>query len=94
MRFKSLPLFAFMALLFVAQTMVAQKTMKSFVDQLMKTLVKYKAEKEIPLVVGGIIPESDFPRLKEMGAQHIFTPKDYDLVGIMEKNLEIAEKFA
>lgn len=64
------------------------------VDQLMKTLVKYKAEKEIPLVVGGIIPESDFPRLKEMGAQHIFTPKDYDLVAIMEKNLEIAEKFA
>ncbi|MBX3721935.1 MAG: protein meaA [Turneriella sp.] len=64
------------------------------VDQLMKTLIKYKAEKEIPLVIGGIIPESDFPRLREMGAQHIFTPKDYDLVGIMEKNLEIAEKFA
>lgn len=64
------------------------------VDQLMKTLVKYKAEKEIPLVVGGIIPESDFQRLRDMGAQHIFTPKDYDLVGIMEKNLEIAEKFA
>lgn len=64
------------------------------VDQLMKTLVKYKAEKEIPLVVGGIIPESDFSRLKDMGAQHIFTPKDYDLVSIMEKNLEIAERFA
>jgi len=64
------------------------------VDQLMKTLVKYKADKEIPLVVGGIIPESDFARLKELGVQHIFTPKDYDLIAIMEKNLEIAEAFA
>ncbi len=64
------------------------------VEQLMKTLVKYKAEKEIPLVVGGIIPESDFARLKALGVQHIFTPKDYDLIAIMEKNLEIAEAFA
>ncbi len=64
------------------------------VDQLMKTLVKYKAEKEIPLVVGGIIPESDFERLRALGVQHIFTPKDYDLIAIMEKNLEIAEAFA
>lgn len=64
------------------------------VDQLMKTLVKYKADKEIPLVVGGIIPESDFARLKALGVQHIFTPKDYDLIAIMEKNLEIAEAFA
>ncbi|MCX7632911.1 MAG: protein meaA [Turneriella sp.] len=64
------------------------------VDQLMRTLVQYKADKEIPLVVGGIIPESDFPRLYQMGVQHIFTPKDYDLVAIMEKNLEIAEQFA
>jgi (2R)-ethylmalonyl-CoA mutase len=44
--------------------------------------------------VGGIIPESDFARLKELGVQHIFTPKDYDLIAIMETNLEIAEKFA
>jgi (2R)-ethylmalonyl-CoA mutase len=64
------------------------------VEALMKTLKQHKADKEIPLVVGGIIPESDFARLKELGAQHIFTPKDYDLVAIMETNLEIAEKFA
>ena len=64
------------------------------VDQLMKTLIKFKAEKDIPLVVGGIIPESDFGKLRDNGVQHIFTPKDYDLVGIMEKNLEIADRFA
>ena len=64
------------------------------VDQLMKTLVKFKADKEIPLVVGGIIPESDFASLRKLGAQHVFTPKDYDLVAIMEKSLEIAGKFA
>ena len=64
------------------------------VDQLMKTLAKHKADKDIPLVVGGIIPESDFAALTKLGAQHIFTPKDYDLVAIMEKSLEIAGKFA
>jgi len=64
------------------------------VEQLMNTLIKHKAEKDIPLLVGGIIPESDFAALKKLGAQHIFTPKDYDLVAIMEKSLEIAEKFA
>jgi len=63
-------------------------------EQLMATLKKYKADKEIPVVLGGIIPEGDFKRLKELGAQHIFTPKDYDLITIMETNLEIAEKFA
>ncbi len=60
----------------------------------MKTLVKFKADKEIPLVVGGIIPDTDFAALTALGAQHIFTPKDYDLVAIMEKSLDIAGKFA
>ncbi|MBV6494757.1 MAG: Methylmalonyl-CoA mutase large subunit [Turneriella sp.] len=64
------------------------------VEQLMQQLKKHKAEKEIPVVVGGIIPESDFQKLKSIGVQHIFTPKDYDLIAIMEKNLEVAEKFA
>lgn len=64
------------------------------VAQVMETLAKHKASDEIPLVVGGIIPDSDFQKLKDLGVRHIFTPKDYDLVEIMEKNLEIAEQFA
>jgi ethylmalonyl-CoA mutase len=64
------------------------------VEQLMQTLIKHKAESEIPLVIGGIIPESDFARLRELGVKHIFTPKDYDLVAIMETSLEIAERHA
>jgi len=63
-------------------------------EELVKTLAKHKADKEIPLVVGGIIPESDFARLKELGAQQIFTPKDYDLIATMEICLDIAERFA
>ncbi len=55
MRFKSLPLFAFMALLFVAQTMVAQKTMKSFVDQLMKKMTLEEKLGQLNLPVSGDI---------------------------------------
>lgn len=64
------------------------------VNQLVELLKKHKADKEIPLVVGGIIPESDFEKLKGMGVQHIFTPKDFDLIAVMETNLAIAERFA
>lgn len=39
-------------------------------------VVKTMKEKNlhIPLVIGGIIPERDFPKLKEMGVSAIFTP--------------------
>ncbi|AUG54173.1 protein meaA [Thalassospira marina] len=37
----------------------------------------------IPVVVGGIIPESDMLVLRQMGVAAVYTPKDYQLVGIM-----------
>ena len=39
-------------------------------------VVKTMKEKNlhIPLVIGGIIPERDFPKLKEMGVSAIFSP--------------------
>jgi (2R)-ethylmalonyl-CoA mutase len=37
----------------------------------------------IPLVVGGIIPEDDAARLRAMGVAAVYTPKDFELNRIM-----------
>ncbi len=34
---------------------------------------------EIPVVVGGIIPEADASALREAGVAAVYTPKDWDL---------------
>ena len=38
---------------------------------------------DVPVVVGGIIPEADAERLKALGVAAVFTPKDYDATEIM-----------
>ena len=38
---------------------------------------------EAPVVVGGIIPEGDVAPLKGAGVAAVYTPKDFDLTGIM-----------
>ena len=38
---------------------------------------------DAPVVVGGIIPEADVPAMKQAGVAAVYTPKDYDLTGIM-----------
>ncbi len=38
---------------------------------------------DIPVVVGGIIPEADVPALKKAGVAAVYTPKDYELDRIM-----------
>ena len=38
---------------------------------------------DAPVVVGGIIPEADVPALKQAGVAAVYTPKDFDLTGIM-----------
>ncbi|TGM45600.1 protein meaA [Leptospira vanthielii] len=60
---------------------------KEIVKQLFDELAHYKAK--IPVVIGGIIPESDFEELRAMGIREIFTPKDYDLMSIMNKIIDI-----
>ena len=39
------------------------------------------APSDIPLVVGGIVPEEDAAALREQGVARVYTPKDYDLLG-------------
>ena len=38
---------------------------------------------DVPVVVGGIIPESDAAALEAMGIAAVFTPKDYTIDDIM-----------
>ncbi|TGK09049.1 protein meaA [Leptospira fletcheri] len=59
-------------------------------EQIFQELKHYKAE--IPVVFGGIIPASDFETLKKIGVKAIFTPKDYDLMDVMEKIIDILSK--
>ncbi len=39
---------------------------------------------DVPLVVGGIIPESDAAELEQLGVAEVFTPKDFGLTEIMD----------
>jgi (2R)-ethylmalonyl-CoA mutase len=38
---------------------------------------------DVPVIVGGIIPEGDAVRLRAAGVARVFTPKDYELTEIM-----------
>lgn len=44
---------------------------------------------DIPVVVGGIIPESDAAALKEAGVAMVFTPKDFGLNEIMSQMVDV-----
>jgi (2R)-ethylmalonyl-CoA mutase len=45
---------------------------------------------DAPVVVGGIIPEQDHPRLATAGVQAIFTPKDFVISDILERLAALA----
>jgi len=38
---------------------------------------------DVPVVVGGIIPEADAAALREAGVAAVYTPKDWDLNRMM-----------
>ncbi|MFM7337205.1 MAG: protein meaA [Actinomycetota bacterium] len=46
-----------------------------------------------PVVVGGIIPESDQAKLKKSGVSAVYTPKDFDIARIMRDIAELARKY-
>ena len=53
---------------------------------------------DVPLVVGGIIPEEDAARLRAMGVAAVYTPKDFelnrimmDIVGLVDQQAVAAE---
>ena len=44
---------------------------------------------EVPVVVGGIIPESDAAKLLSQGVAAGFTPKDYDMTEVMDRIVDV-----
>jgi len=46
---------------------------------------------DAPVVVGGIIPEADRPRLLEYGVAAVYTPKDFELSKLMNDIVDIVE---
>ncbi|MEI8357362.1 MAG: protein meaA [Deltaproteobacteria bacterium] len=49
---------------------------------------------EIPVVLGGIVPDDDADRLRSQGVARVYTPKDYDILGIVADMAEVAARRA
>jgi (2R)-ethylmalonyl-CoA mutase len=47
---------------------------------------------DVPVVVGGIIPDGDARRLKEQGVARVFTPKDFELTDIMRAVVDVVRE--
>ena len=47
---------------------------------------------ELPVVVGGIIPEEDAERLRAAGVARVYTPKDFDLTRIMGEIVDVVSE--
>jgi len=46
---------------------------------------------DMPVVVGGIIPEDDRPKLQSAGVARVYTPKDFELARIMADIADLAD---
>ena len=46
---------------------------------------------DVPVIVGGIIPEDDAQRMREMGVARVYTPKDFELNTIMMDIVTLAD---
>ena len=56
--------------------------------------LRKKGLENLPVVVGGIIPEDDAARLAEAGVRRVYTPKDFDLSRIMNEIVELVGELA
>ena len=60
----------------------------TLVEDVMQGL-KDKGAQDIPVIVGGIIPERDMATLKDMGVARVFTPKDFELGAMLAQVAEV-----
>jgi (2R)-ethylmalonyl-CoA mutase len=49
---------------------------------------------DIPVVVGGIIPEDDAEALRQVGVSRVYTPKDFEMMRILSDMVDVAEAAA
>lgn len=52
--------------------------------------LKERGAGDIPVVMGGIIPDEDAKALKEMGVAAVFTPKDNDVAAILQTVINLS----
>jgi len=55
------------------------------------TRLKAAGLTEVPVICGGIIPETDAEALRAEGVARVYTPKDFDLNAIMAEIADIVE---
>ena len=55
-------------------------------------LMKAKGIADVPVIVGGIIPDSDGRKLIELGVSMVFTPKDFSLTQAMAGIVDVIRK--
>jgi (2R)-ethylmalonyl-CoA mutase len=58
---------------------------------ILEQLAKHGARERMPVVVGGIIPEPDFATLRALGVKAVFTPRDFDLLDVMDRLLDVID---
>ena len=46
---------------------------------------------DVPVVVGGIIPEDDARELRNVGVARVYTPKDFEMMKILSDMVDVAE---
>ncbi|MCT4557073.1 MAG: protein meaA [Pelagimonas sp.] len=56
------------------------------------TRIKNEGLDHIPVTVGGIIPDDDAIRLREMGVARVYTPKDFELNTIMRDIVQLVDQ--
>jgi ethylmalonyl-CoA mutase len=44
---------------------------------------------EVPVVVGGVIPDEDAAKLEELGVARVYTPRDFDLTAMMAEMADL-----
>jgi (2R)-ethylmalonyl-CoA mutase len=52
-------------------------------------LERQGARDTIPVVLGGIVPERDVETLRSLGVRAVFTPKDFNVVEVMDRILDV-----
>ncbi len=64
----------------------------SHVPLVMETMQRIKAAGlDIPVIVGGIIPDADATTLRSLGIARVYTPKDFDLNQIMRDVISLTQ---
>jgi (2R)-ethylmalonyl-CoA mutase len=52
-------------------------------------LQRQGARDAIPVVLGGIVPDADVEPLRRLGVKAVFTPRDFDLMGVIDRILDV-----